>query len=753
MSYALSTPVQYLKGVGPKMAKKLANIEIKEIKDLLYYFPRTYIDFNQIMPIKRLRIGDTAIIKAKVLSISNHRSQRKRMVITKAKLEEVSGEGSSEITAVWFNQPFLINFLKSGSIWYFYGKINYDFNLRKKILLSPTFEKKSAILPIYPLTEGITSKYLRKLIAPLLSENLSLPDFLPDFIIDDYHLMNINQAVREIHFPISQQKLSQARNCLAFDEMFLIILRLLLTRKDISVQKAAKIKINKKLLIKFVKGLPYQLTNAQRKASWEIINDLAKSVPMNRLLEGDVGSGKTVVALMAALNTIESNYQVLWMAPTEILATQHFQTARQLLKKFDIQISIITSKKIEISDKKIFSNKLQAKSYALQANLIIGTHALIQKDCKYKNIGLVIIDEQHRFGVKQRAELAAHQSTQADTPIDTNNTSTALRSESYSTTGVNQCNKSQNSKLAPHFLSMTATPIPRTLALSIYSDLDISILDEMPKNRKKIITRLVDPVNRDKAYRFIRDQVKLGRQVFIICPLIEENSNPSSRAPHESKLHTGQAPLTTGRSKQLVISNKLFDLDRKSVKEEYKKLSKQIFPDLKISMLHGKMKSNEKEKIMSDFSQSKTDILVSTSVVEVGIDVPNATIIMIEDAERFGLAQLHQFRGRVGRGQYQSYCLLFTNNLSNQVKNRLDKLVVCSDGFKLAQEDLELRGSGELVGNAQSGLLDLKMAKLTDIILMKKVHQAAEQVIVKGIDRYSELTKKLAEFESTRHLE
>ncbi len=708
----LNTPVQYLKGVGPKMAKKLANLEIKNVGDLLYYFPRNYIDYSKIQDIKNTRIGDIVVFCAKVISISNIKTRKKKFVITKVKLEQVSEQDTKiAISAIWFNQPFLQNILGVGSVWYFMGKINYDFNLKEKILLSPTFEKKSKIVPIYSLTYGLTNNYFRKIISSITnSEDLSpiLKDFFSKDILDKFNLVSLSDAIKEIHFPTSDNRLEESRKRLSFDELFFIILKLALVKKENLTKKSTSLQIKKNTLVKFVKSLPYKLTNAQRKASWEILNDLSKEVPMNRLLEGDVGSGKTIVALIASLNIIRNGYQVIWMAPTEILATQHYQTACELLNKLNITISMITSKKLKTNNSKFktISDNSKLKNELMKQDLIIGTHALIQKGCKYKNIGLVIIDEQHRFGVKQRAALT-----------QSNN----LNKQSDRTT---------ETSLIPHFLSMTATPIPRTLALSIYSDLDISILDEMPKNRKKIITKLVDPVNREKAYQFVCEQIKNGRQVFIVCPLIEENNN-----------------------KQLTNNIKLFDLDKKSVKAEYEKLSKRIFPDLCITMLHGKMKSEEKEKIMKDFLEKKSDILISTSVIEVGIDVPNAAIIIIEDAERFGLAQLHQFRGRVGRSNFQSYCLLFTSNLSIEVRNRLKKLEKCSDGFKLAEIDLVLRGPGELLGKHQSGRKNLKIAKLTDIITINKAKSVVDLIIKQNIKNFPIILKKLDEENFLHHLE
>jgi len=696
----LETPIQYLKGVGPKMAERLSRVGVKNINDLVFYFPRAWNDLGKTTPICHLRIGENYNIRAKITEIANHRSPRKRMNITSA----IITDSENEIRAVWFNQPFLAKNLKAGETWIFSGKVEWDFQNNAKVISSPQYEKEARILSVYPETEGLTSKYLRKLVKSVIDENVLPEDYLPKTVISEYNLMTLRNALREIHFPGNSKLLVSAKKRLAFDELFIIALRFSKIKKEFAKQSAPAVNLELKTVTEFVKNLSYRLTNAQRKVAWEILKNTAKPIPMNRLLEGDVGSGKTVVAVVAALNVIKNGYQVVWMAPTEILATQHFENVSNLLKNYNINISLITSNQATSSKLKTKNEKRKtttknlkriANSELLSADLIIGTHALIQDNMKFNNLGLVIIDEQHRFGVKQRARLT----------------------------------QNSGSKLIPHFLSMTATPIPRTLALSAYGDLEISVLDEKPPGRQNILTRLVDPTNRNKAYKFIRDEVEKGNQVFVICPLIEEKNN------------------------QKKASDKLFDLERKSVKKEYEKLSKNIFPDLKVGLMHGKMKPKEKENIMTDFKNKNIDILVSTSVVEVGVDIPNATIMMIEDSDRFGLAQLHQFRGRVGRGQKQSYCLLFTNSLSPETHRRLNALVDSNDGFKLAEKDLEIRGPGEFAGVNQHGLADLKMASLTDIILINHAKNAAEKIISDGLEKYPHLLEKISRFEATNHLE
>ncbi|HLB95352.1 MAG TPA: ATP-dependent DNA helicase RecG, partial [Patescibacteria group bacterium] len=621
--------------MGPKMAEKLKRLGLENVRDLLFYYPWRYDDFSKPQKIISLRVGQEAIIKAKIFQIKQSRTRRKWMSI----IEAVLADDSGEIKAIWFNQPFLIKILRPGTEWLFAGKVNWDFKGKQKTLAISQYEKEPVILPVYGETEGITSKYLRRLVKPILTEISDTPgvsedwleDYLPDEILKQENLIGLNEAIKNIHFPQKSAEIELAKKRLGFDELFLIALRMLINKKELLKSSATALKFTPELLQDFVKSLPFKLTDAQRKAAWEIIKDLSRPVPTNRLLEGDVGSGKTVVAAMAVLVTAKNGYQAVWLAPTEILANQHFYNVVQLLKKFKVKVGLLTSaQKIADTDKD---------------DLIIGTHAVLQKNISFPRLALIIVDEQHRFGVKQRAH---------------------LRKTTYtSEVAVNRL------KVVPHLLSMTATPIPRTLALSFYGDLDLSVIDELPPGRAKIATKVISPKNRGHAYNFIHAQIKNGRQAFVICPLIEES------------------PGKTGQ---------LFDLDRKSAVQEFEKLSKDVFPDLKIGLLHGRLKSKEKAETMKKFHHGKLDILVSTAVVEVGIDIPNATVMMIEGAERFGLAQLHQFRGRVGRAKHQSYCFLFTESWSEIAKKRLQAMTSCHSGFKLAEIDLRLRGPGELAG-------------------------------------------------------
>lgn len=717
-----NTQVRYLKGVGPKSTKRLNKLGIKTIRDLIYYFPRDWKDFSHPRAIKGLRINEEAIIKARIVTIETIKTFRKKMFLTKALLLDDMGD---EILSVWFNQPYIENYLKKDSVWLFSGKVGYDFSDRKKSLNNPECTKKSQIIPVYSETEGISSHFLAKCIKIALSK-VSLRDFLPPKILKKENLIELHHALNQIHFPSNLATLHRAKERLAFDEFFLLSLQMLKKRRKFKSLSSPELKVNKTKLEKFRKSLPFTLTSAQSKAIYEILTDLSRPSPMTRLLNGDVGSGKTIVAAFGVLSSFFNGYQTVWMAPTSILANQHYKNISQYFKDIDIKVSLLTSNQLRIKNKNkdLKLKKSQLKTLTQTSDLIIGTHALIQKGIKFDNLGLVIVDEEHRFGVKQRAKLVARGLTQTKT--QTNAEKNSQRKSELS--------RRKSAKVVPHFLSMTATPIPRTLAISIYADLDISVLDEFPPQRKPVVTRLVSSINRSKAYHFIHSNIKKGRQAFVVCPLIEENS----------KFETQNSCLAGRQAKQIPNSNfqnKLLDIERKSVKKEYDKLSRQIFPDLRISMLHGKMKPKEKEKIMSRFSSGKIDILVSTSVVEVGVDVPNATFMIIEDAERFGLAQLHQFRGRVGRGKEQSFCLLFSSNISQESKRRLQAMEKYSDGFKLAQIDLVTRGPGEFSGKRQSGFRELKIASLSDTITLKKARLCAKYILDQGLDNFPKLKK------------
>jgi len=697
----LDTPIQQLNRVGKASAQRLKKLGIENVADLLNYYPFRYEDFSQIIPINKLIPGETATIKGRIELLNNRRSFRKRMIITEAFINDDTGQ----IKAIWFRQPFITKLIKVGDEVFLSGKVEGD--LLENYFSNPLYEKvkteqthTARIIPLYPLTEGLSQKQIRFLIKSVIPAVSLIEEWLPQEIIKEESLITLREAISQIHFPDNFQTLATARQRLKFDELFLIQLQSQLIKQELKKSQASGLKFHQEKIKRFVANLPFQLTNAQRKASWEIIQDLEKTKPMNRLLEGDVGSGKTIVAVMAALNVILNNKQVALMAPTEILAKQHYQNICKILKDYPINICLLTNSFVEVIGLRssVIINKKSKTAQKKEIikmiesgkiDLIIGTQALIQEKINFKSLELVVIDEQHRFGVEQRKTLRE---------------------------------KSGNLQTSPHLLSMTATPIPRSLALTLYGDLDLSVLDEMPKDRKKIITKLVAPPNREKAYDFIKNQINLGHQVFVICPLIEESDK----------------------------------LGVKAATTEFEKLQQEIFPQYKIGLVHGKLKAKDKEKIMKDFSENKLNILVATAVVEVGIDIPNATVMIIEGAERFGLASLHQFRGRIGRGPAQSYCLLFTDSWAEKTQERLKALINCNNGFELAEIDLKLRGAGDLYGLQQSGFLNtLKIASLTDFALIKKTKDQAEKLLANNphLENLPELQEKLNLFLKNIHPE
>ncbi len=703
------TELSEVSGFGPRFLAKLKRLGITTVEDLLFHFPIRYEDWSEFSPIASLNVGDEKTIKGVVQDIKISRSWRKRMII----IEALVSDNSGSIRVVWFNQPYIKNILKKGSLVNFSGKVSLKDG--KIYLSSPIYElinknnseggrHTGRLVPIYPETKGLTSKGLRLLIERVFENLEEIPEFIPHEVLKANGLPGINTALKQIHYPEEKQDAELGRRRFAFEELFLLQLKNILQRITLAKESARTVQVNGEELQQSLEKLPFELTSSQKKALGEILKDLAEPHPMNRLLQGDVGSGKTIVAGIAAKITAK-NYQVAFMAPTEILARQHYQTLTKFFSDFEGGIGLLVSKET----KEFFGDKLERKETKSKflkditsgkIKIVVGTHALIQKGVAFKNLGLLIVDEQHRFGVSQRAELLRD---------------TLSRQNVY-----------------PHLLSMSATPIPRTLMLSIFGDLNLSLIEELPQGRRAIITKLVDPENRAKAYAFIRGQVRRGRQVFVICPRIE---------PVEMEV-----PLNKEDFQKL---------DVKAAKEEYEKLSQKIFPDLKVALLHGKMKSTDKEAVMSDFANGKTDILVTTSVVEVGVDVPNATIMMIEGAERFGLAQLYQFRGRVGRGEYQSFSFLFTESSSRQTHQRLEALLSAKNGFELAETDLRFRGPGEFLGESQTGLPDIAMKALQNPNLIKTARAAAEKIIDEdqNLKIYPLLKEKLKQFQKEIHLE
>jgi len=689
----LSDSVSQVRGVGPRYLKYLEKLGIKTVKDLLWHFPFRYEDFSQIKKIKDLQIDENCSLVVTIDKIHLRRSYHKRMFIIEAKASDDTGT----INVIWFNQMFLIKTITPGSTISLSGKVK---TRGKQLLLSsPAYEIISQqkldkdffkdlkhtgrLVPIYPETQGLSSRVFRYLIKSLLQNSVDLREYLPPFLLSQYHLMPLKTALNQIHFPKSLASAEQAKERFIFESLLFSQIYLLKIKRKLNLLPYPKINLDIDLLKSFVSSLPFALTQPQKQSLWEIAQNL-NSRPMNRLLEGEVGSGKTIVAIGAALLTLKSHYQVAVLAPTEILAQQDFEKFKVFTKNYKIRIALLTSNETKIYDDGL-EGKISKRSLNKIINsdlpvVVIGTHALIQKHIHFNKLGLVVVDEQHRFGVEQRKKLLA---------------------------------PNIRTKEVPHLLSLTATPIPRTLALVFYGDMDLSILDTLPEGRKQVVTKIVSARNKNKVYQFIRQQVSQGRQVFVICPRIEE---------------TTVSPLDIIATNLLSLAEKI-NYEVKAVKKEYKKLSEEIFPDLKVKMLHGKMKSEEKENIMKQFKDNKINILVSTSVVEVGIDIPNATVMLIEGSEHFGLAQLHQFRGRVGRSHYQSYCFLFTDSSSKTIANRLQSLEKYHDGFKLAEMDLSLRGPGEFLGTKQSGVPDLLMNSLLNKEMIIQVHQVAQNIL------------------------
>ncbi|HPV70516.1 MAG TPA: ATP-dependent DNA helicase RecG [Candidatus Magasanikbacteria bacterium] len=690
----LSTPLSQFPTVKKALSRKLHSLGLIKAQDLLYYFPFRYDDYSQTVAVKNIIPDVPLTVFGRLQLLTNRRSFARGKMVT----EGIVADETGQVKVIWFNQPYLIKNLQVGDEIFLAGKA--ELNKYGLQLVNPVYEKArkngnnlntGRLVPVYSTTSGLSQKQIRFLLSLVLEAVPTLSDWLPEEISRQFNFLSLAESLREVHFPTAEEKFLQAKNRFQLEELLLIQLRNEKSRLNLlNSQSAGRLKFNQEAVQAFVNHLPFQLTPNQKTAAWEILQDLEKVQPMNRLLDGDVGSGKTVVAVMTCLNCAVNGYQAALMAPTEILANQHFETLSKLLEGFPVKIALLTSKQYKFSARGSnpgSKKELVEKIKAGEVDLIVGTQSLIAEKLKFKKLGLVIVDEQHRFGVAQRHKIQ--------------------------TKG--------RGKKQPHFLSMTATPIPRSYALSLYGDLDLSLIKHKPLDRKPIITKLVEEINRQKAYDFIRQQVVLGRQIFVVCPLIEDKKNS----------------------------------DKKSVLTEYQKLSQEIFPDLRVNYLHGKMLAKEKEELMNGFLNKDFDILISTSVVEVGVDVPNASVIMIEGAERFGLAQLHQFRGRVGRSSHQSYCLLFSGTLGSKTKQRLQYFTENEDGFSLAEKDLEMRGPGEVFGTNQHGFPELKIADLSDLDLVKKSREIARTILKKdpSLDSYPLLKEKIKDWEKTIHWE
>lgn len=656
----------------------LKEMGILTLRDLLLYFPRAYRDEQEFTRINEMRTDEINVVQGRIKSILNVPT-RGGKVMTKAVVADETGE----VPVLWFNQRHLKQMFFKGSEIILTGKLKFERG--RSMLLSPKYEKPSAtllhtgrIVPVYPEKDEVTSKWLREKIHMLLPYAQYIEDTLPQWILKDAALMSLPEAIYHVHFAKDEEHLTKARERLAFDELFMLqflaLKRKKLWQKAFEGEARSLEGVN---LEAFLDSLPFKLTGAQFKVIAEIFEDFAKGYPMMRLIQGDVGAGKTVVAAAAIYAMKRAGFQTALMAPTEILARQHFKTLVRLLTPFEFNVQILTGSS-SAGEYEQVTRQLATGT----CDLVIGTHALIQEGVSFSRLGLAVIDEQHRFGVKQRAVFKMHGS--------------------------------------PHMLNLSATPIPRTMALTLYGDQDLSTLDELPPGRQEIVTRLVPEDKRGDAYLWISDQVAKGRQVFIVCPLIEESDA----------------------------------IQVKAVTLEYERLKTDVFPQHRLALLHGRMKADEKDDVMKQFAAGDVDVLVSTSVVEVGIDVPNATIMMIEGADRFGLAQLHQFRGRVGRGDHQSYCFLFTDSNSDAALQRLKYMVKFNSGFDLAELDLQMRGPGEIYGVKQSGIPDLKIASFTDLKMLNKVRSYAQRLIDEDTElkQYPKLQEKIAKLEAQSEL-
>jgi ATP-dependent DNA helicase RecG len=677
----LDSPVTTLLGIGPSHAQRFERLGVETIRDLLYLFPHRYNDFSSLKTINQLEYGEEVTIIGNVWKTKARETRKGGVIVT-----SIVSDGTGTIQATWFNQPYLTNRLPAGRQIVLSGKV--DEYLGRLVFQSPEWEPlekelihTARLVPVYPLTKGLSARWLRRLMKRTVDYwSKRLPDHLPIRLRERANLVDLETAIGQIHFPDSDESLRRARHRLSFDEFFLIQLGVQRQRHLWRSEPARPLTIDEELLGSFLQSLPFTLTGAQQRALREIVNDLRQPYPMSRLLQGDVGSGKTVVAAAAMLLTVANGCQAVMMAPTEILAEQHDKTIAELLANPPLETRLLIGS-LTPSEKE----QIHGEAAAGEADILIGTHALIQEGVEFKDLGLAIIDEQHRFGVAQRA---------------------TLRQKGIAETGP----------VCPHVLVMSATPIPRSLALTIYGDLDISVIDELPPGRQEIKTRWLLPRERERAYSFLRSQIEKGHQAFVICPLVEGSEK----------------------------------IEAKAAVEEHKRLQKVIFPDLKLGLLHGRLKAAEKEAVMAAFQRGELDILVSTSVVEVGIDVPNATAMLVEGANRFGLAQLHQFRGRVGRSEHQSYCLLLSDSPTPQAQERLRAIESTQDGFALAEKDLELRGPGEFFGTRQSGLPDLKLARLGDVRILEQARTEAQALFGEDPDlsqpEHRLLARKVAEF-------
>lgn len=650
----LNLNVQYIKGIGPKKAYRLRRLNVENIKDLLYFVPRDYEDRSEFKTLREGVNNEKISLEVIITGPGIVSRPRKNLSILKVPFKDISGFGK----LVYFNQDYLKDKFKVGESYIVNGKLN-KMGLEYQIM-NPVFENPSEknrigrIIPVYPLTQGLTNLEIMSAIKNVLDEYLKyINESLPQDLLIKYNFMGVQEALYNIHFPMDKNSLQRARNRLVYEELLTLQLGLLNIKNDAIVNKTGIRFPYRTEVYDFIESLPFKLTGAQLNVVNEIISDMESDIQMNRLVQGDVGSGKTIVGIISMYKAVLSGYQAAMMAPTEILATQHYESISNILDKYDIKCELLVG---SLSVKKKEQVLKDLKDGVI--DIIVGTHAIIQENVEFYRLGLVITDEQHRFGVKQRAMLS-------------------------------------QKGISPDILVMTATPIPRTLALILYGDLDISIIDELPPGRKEIKTFAVDKNMKERIYKFIDEQIREGRQAYIVCPLIEETES-----------------------------------DINSAEELYSYLKDEVFVNYKLGILHGRMNPKDKDDIMNKFKENDIQILISTTVIEVGVNVPNANIMVVFNAERFGLAQLHQLRGRVGRGEYQSYCILINESMNPISRERMRILQSSTDGFKISEKDLELRGPGEFFGTKQHGLPELKIANLIrDINILKVAQRDAQEII------------------------
>ena len=662
---SLDTSLDQIKGVGEKIYDQFSLAGLRTVRDLIYFFPRTHEDYSLVSKIAGIQPGKVSV-QGRFQQV-NTRRVRRGMSVTEAVLVD----DTSKVSVVWFNQPYRAQQLAEGKEWLITGE--FGLQRSKYQIVNPACEtidgphiSGGRIVPVYRAVKGLKSQLVRKILMELKPVITMLPETLPAELVTREGLMSHAEAVLAQHFPESSEEVERSRVRLGFEELLALMLASVMNRDANARLEGWHIPFDEQAAKAFVSNLPFELTGAQKVGAWEIIQNFESAIPMNRLLQGDVGAGKTVVAGMAAYLAARQGYQSAIMAPTELLASQHADTLSRLLTPFDVTVGVLTGS-VKASQRKELLPAIADGRIAV----VVGTHALFQETVKFHKLGFVVIDEQHRFGVEQRQRLLA-----------------------------------KGHKM-PHLLAMTATPIPRSLQLTVYGELDISLIRERPKGRKPIITEIISPNTRTPMESAIEEQLKAGQQAYVVCPLIEDQ--------------------TKGKFDDLP------DIELKSVQMEVKRLRAGGFKHRTIRLLHGKLSAEEKQSVMQDFASGKTDILVSTTVVEVGVDVPNATVMVIEGAERFGLAQLHQLRGRVGRSDLQSYCYLIPST-SQRPSQRLREMTKSNDGFYLAERDLELRGPGEIYGRAQSGQLNLAMANLANTTELKRAKAAAEWLIAQKIN-------------------